>query len=681
MNPIFISVKIQTIFRALLFFFLFTLCFNSCAQVQIQNDFYLGLLSKSGDQVADTVGYFEKALASPNVYIRQAAAEELANLMYEGTELSPKTAERVRKEAGGSWAAVFDAAGKSVDREKVLDFLLAADQGTVPDEARLFILRECESQGVLFSEIESAAIYGRYASFRSRFNEALVFFRGFMEEGEWPVRIPALFLKYTDLINELGRTFQYTASGSEGIDLFLQWEKILADEQAGRLAPSANLDEARYKLLFFAARNARRRGRISEGVSLFEQALFLAPDGEQADACVWYIMDSSLDVSSTDVTSADEIFDVFVQRLERCLPYLNDKSYIDDVLERFLNRLASGQEWEKIIRTFAVIQNNSSASTAACAWIIARVIAEGYLTDEQLQLAAETANVDKADSSVFLNIAYNSGSGNDLSALYYRLHSSFALELPFLELPPVEDAASKSKNKPSQALQFLLGFFENDAAVFSPRYIRLLENDLASDELRTVAQALAEAGIYAQSIRLVTMYSNREGYVPDRRDMELLFPRYFSEFVEIYAEQYSIDPPILYALIRTESAFQSEVVSSAGAVGLTQLMPETAEEMAGRIRRAGGPDYTSAEDGLNMTDPDVNIHIGSYYINYLMNRFDDILLSLLSYNGGMNRVRRWRDASTLPMDLFLETVAYSETRDYGRKVMAAAAVFRELYYR
>ena len=118
-------------------------------------------------------------------------------------------------------------------------------------------------------------------------------------------------------------------------------------------------------------------------------------------------------------------------------------------------------------------------------------------------------------------------------------------------------------------------------------------------------------------------------------------------------------------------------------MGLTQLMPATAEEMAGRIRRRSGPDYMRRENtvpGLDLTDPETNIHIGAFYLGYLTERFENTLLALLAYNGGMNRIRRWRAASTLPVDLFLETIEFSETREYGRKVMAAAFVYRELYY-
>jgi soluble lytic murein transglycosylase len=163
--------------------------------------------------------------------------------------------------------------------------------------------------------------------------------------------------------------------------------------------------------------------------------------------------------------------------------------------------------------------------------------------------------------------------------------------------------------------------------------------------------------------------------------LELLFPRGDIELVEKYGAEFGFAPEIVFGLIRTESAFQPSVISHAGAVGLTQLMPETAQEMAGRLRRAGGTDYAASENGLDLNDPEQNINIGVFYLDYLMGRFDgDLMLSLMAYNGGMNRVRRWRTASTLPVDIFVETVPFYETRDYGRKVMAAAEIYKKLYY-
>jgi soluble lytic murein transglycosylase len=166
--------------------------------------------------------------------------------------------------------------------------------------------------------------------------------------------------------------------------------------------------------------------------------------------------------------------------------------------------------------------------------------------------------------------------------------------------------------------------------------------------------------------------------------MELWFPRPYGELARKYAEETGAPLALLYGLIRTESAFQSGIVSHAGAAGLTQLMPATAEEMAARILKEGGPDYAATEGGaaagLDLKDPAANIHIGAYYLMFLMTRFEgDTLLSLLAYNGGMNRIRRWKAATALPTDLFLETVSLSETREYGRKVIAASEVYKQLY--
>jgi len=635
--------------------FLFISLFGSCAQTQVGTSFYRGLLIRAENQDADVVSHFEDALSSSNVYVRQAAADELAKLMVEGTELSAKTAGRVRREVSAYWAAAFDAVEKTPDRVKILSFLLGFEQETVSsDEARLFVLRECERKGVSFTAGEYAAIEGHFAISSNKYAEALNFFRVFQEDDEWPEHLPEIFLEYPNLINDLGRALQFTATGDEGLELFLKWDQNL----------DGSLSDLRYRLLFYAARIARRRGNDERALSLFEQARLFAPDEEQSDACIWYILD----------ISANKAFDVFINRLEQYVPSFSTGSFFDDILERFLQRLVSEREWERTINVFSVIKNSTaSESIAGYAWIIARVIEEGYVDEDGILLAMREANVTEGLSAAFMQIAYDAG----IRPLYYRRLSASALGQPFLVFP----AETRSGGKPSSALEFILGFFKNGAAALSRNYIAAVEKELSPVELRAVAEALAQAGMYIQSIQLVSQYINREDYAPLGIDMELWFPRPYRELVEKYAEETGFAPSLLFGLIRTESAFQSGIVSRAGAVGLMQLMPETAQEMAERIRRAEGPDYAAGEDGLDLNDPEQNIHIGAYYLNYLNVRFEDLMLSLLAYNGGMNRIRRLRSASTMPVDLFLETISINETRNYGKRVTAAAAVYEELYYR
>jgi soluble lytic murein transglycosylase len=741
--------------------FLFFLCFSSCSAQQSQSDFYEGLRIRAAATDADAAAQeearkkaaalFAKALNSANVYVRQAAAEELANLMAAGTELSGSAAsrekllERVRREVTGPWAAAFDAlygetrrssankgeAAAVPDKQKVLAFLLGANENNgalaagfseeTAQAAALFVLQECRKQNAeFFTETETAAIEGHLAAARSRYREGLVFFRELLDRdsgdraetggasaAENPAAIPPLFLAYPALLADLGRCFQYAAAGSgepvsqvQGLKLFLEWEKNLgavspdaADADGG--ASSSAHNDIRFRLLFFAARIVRQRGYIEprpgggrEGapeallpkspldqcMELFGRALLFAPDSLQADSCIWYILDSALSLGPA----------AMIRQLEVYAPQWKSPAYFADVLDKLSRELAARRQWKTFKDIFPLVQQYAdSGSAAKYAWILARAYEEGYLSTE----TAQTTNSDSAEESpgqMYMRIAYNAES----APIYYRWLSAAALGKPFLVFSEKDNAAVDGK--PPAAQEFLLGFFIHSAAEFAPRYIRALEKELAIGELRSLAEALANAELYAESIRLVTSYRTQKNYLPQRRDFELCYPRPFKELVERYAAERLAQLPVqlparlpadalLFGLIRTESVFQSGIVSRAGAIGLTQLMPATAEEMAGRIHRQGGPDYA----GADLRDSEINIHIGAVYLAYLQGRMEDTLLALLAYNGGMNRVRRWRAASNgggmLPTDLFLETVEYPETREYGRKVTAAAAVYAELY--
>lgn len=605
---------------------------GSCTSQQVQKDYYLGLTDTDNNA---KIKLFENALSCSNGYVRRAAAEELAILMSRGSALSTGTMARIRNEARGFWAQALKT---GVNKEDVLSFLFGHEINTASfNQARLFILGECEKQQLVFTESERAAIDGHHSVARLRYAEALNFFRVFLTDEE----LPQLFIDYPNLINDLGRAFQYTQSGSEGLTLFLKWESNLVNDNS----------DLRYRLVFFAARIANRSGSIAQAASLFERALDLAPSGEQRDACFWYLLDHSVSRPG-----------VFISRLEQLIPLWHSNSYFNGLLERFLQHLVSTQDWANIIRTFNLIKDtDANIPKGAFAWVIVRVTEEGLLSQES-----------DHDPLLLTHIAYNASSAVSIPSLYYRLQSAAALGLPFLEY------AESSQEQRSEAVEFLLGFFSNNAVNFVIPHIRSLERELSPGELRVIANKLTEAGMYSQAWRLINLYINNEGYVRERRDLELLFPRPYLELTEKYANEFNIAPSLLFGLIRTESAFQSAVVSRAGAVGLTQLMPATAQEMAGRIRRAGGTDYGT---NLNLSDPVLNVHIGSFYYRYLMGLFNNDLLALMAYNGGLTRVRRWQAAArNLPADLIMETANILETRDYGRRVTGFAAVYEALYY-
>jgi len=635
---------------------LLTLSCTSQMQVQIQpSDFYFGLLN---DSIAEKIKLFEKSLASPNEYIRRAAAEKLVILKLQGAEIHHKTMETVRSELRGFWAEAFYLVSDP-DKEKALSFFFRHDQNSASfNEAMQFVLRECAKKEITFSAQEMAAIEGHYAVSCLRYNEALDNFRTFQFEDYWPELIPNLFIDYPVLINDLGKTFQYTKSSAEGLTLFLKWLEN-KDLSVG----------LQYKLNFYGGRIARRvGGKNAQGITLFEQALSLAPNSEQMEACIWYI----LDLTVTGPTKT------FIERLAKYIPAWRNGNDYNDVLERFLHKLTAEHDWNKVIKTYDMIKNTGAAvSKIGYAWVIARAIENNYLTAADMRLAAQVIGAKTAEASAFYRIAYDIGIVNSLPTLLYRSQCADVLNEPFLEL--TEETTELEAH--SQALQFILGFFNYGVVDFSLPYLKEMEKDLTDDELRIVAQAYDKQGMYWESIHLVSLYFHKNGYSKDRRDWELMYPRPYLELINKYSKEYGIEQSLLYGLMRTESAFREAVVSRAGAVGLMQLMPKTAKSEAERLKRAGGPDYLGENGVVDSTIPSLNVHLGVFYFKYLQDYFKDTVLALLAYNGGQARVRRLRNASKLPVDLFVETITNLENRDYGKRVPAAARVYQELYYK
>ncbi|MCL2192909.1 MAG: lytic transglycosylase domain-containing protein [Treponema sp.] len=653
----------------------FLLALGSCAtttQPVVGSDFYEGLLKRQSGAEAEALTLFKTALDSPNPHIAGAAAAELlGQYLTRGAEFSVETWDNIGSVAMGPWADAFRVLNFG-GREEVLALLLSRSTGNPVLHAMSDWL---DTAPIAFTDAENAAINGRVAASRFRHRDALSFFRVVLDES------PYLFFKHPDLISDLGRAFQFAATGREGIDLFLELEAVAASGdaywQGSSFAGLVNADNEsliRFQLLFFAGRIARQRG--AENIGFFQRALPFAREVStlQSDATIWYILRSAVDQSS----------EMKIVYLERYVSYWHDDISFFSVMDRLSRQLILDWEWDRMIHVFEVVRDRQSGITAKFAWIIARAIQEGFI--EQGRAAAALGLPSADPVTPLMRIAFDS-SGR---SLYYRLMSAIFLGETFLAMP----GAGSTPGVESDAVQFLLGFFENNAAQFAMQHIRAMESQLSLDELRAVAEALAAMGNYLDSITLITRFTRRETFdfsQMTRRDWELWYPRPFWDLIERYAIQVGIEPALMLALIRAESAFMPSIVSHAGAIGLTQLMPATAEETAARIRRQGGPDFRVETGGvgttnLNLNDPAVNIHIGTTYLGILNQRLGDPLLALFAYNGGTGRVRSWRNSElqllgfNLPVDIFLETVPFPETRNYGRGVTSAAAVYRKLYF-
>ncbi|MGI5849836.1 MAG: lytic transglycosylase domain-containing protein [Christensenellales bacterium] len=147
-----------------------------------------------------------------------------------------------------------------------------------------------------------------------------------------------------------------------------------------------------------------------------------------------------------------------------------------------------------------------------------------------------------------------------------------------------------------------------------------------------------------------------------------LYPLEFKEQIERYSDMYSIDKYFVSAVICTESHFDEKIISNKGAVGLMQIMPNTGEWAAKLI---GIEDYSVER----LTNPEININIGCWYLSYLGEMFEgDAQKVLAAYNAGPANVKEW-----LEMDGSLTEIPYEETENYLQKVQRNYEIYKGLY--
>ena len=192
---------------------------------------------------------------------------------------------------------------------------------------------------------------------------------------------------------------------------------------------------------------------------------------------------------------------------------------------------------------------------------------------------------------------------------------------------------------------------------------RFATRDFNEDNLLTAAQVAFDNQFYDMAINSA-----------DRTDHKLNYKlRYISPFKDLtvrYATQAGVDPAWVYGLIRQESRFVMGAQSSVGAQGLMQVMPATAREIAGKIGMSSSELYTM----------DGNIRMGTWYMADAKRRLqNNEVMATAGYNAGPGRARNWQASSPLEGAIYAETIPFTETRDYVKKVMTNATYYASLF--
>ena len=455
------------------------------------------------------------------------------------------------------------------------------------------------------------------------------------------------------LVSDLGKNYLY---GTMDFVKNAGYFSRLARDNAGT--------PAEFYFWFYAGRFYEKAGvYYRQTRQCFEAAMSSANTPEQKDNALWYLLNTSLNFS----------MDFIIESIGEYSREWTDSEYFEDFFEQLVTALLAAGRLEEFGKIYKAIDGYASdLTTAQFAYLYGRLIQEGLTEGSEEDAMAAFKRACSGGSSVYYKTlaAYRLGLWNKPEELAKIMCSPTAVKERGLQ------------NETDTSLEnLLLGYaYFGFPELIYPEWQKTQGQTISPQTSFYLADFLAKCAddekndYYTQSLRIAARAQRNATAPLSPQELSLVYPTFYSNFVSKYCKEYNISEPVMYALIRSESFFDADVMSSAGAVGLTQLMEFTASDIARRFRIS---DYS-------LTDPEINIRFGTWYLANLISRCDDSpLLGFFSYNAGITRVRRWLQSSLIefgkksdmPLDLFLETVPFAETREYGRKLISATLVY------
>jgi soluble lytic murein transglycosylase-like protein len=468
-------------------------------------------------------------------------------------------------------------------------------------------------------------------------------------QGEWSAGIAkmepvldaldAARIAESALVYDIGNAYVAAARTARGGEFL--------ERLSRRLAGQARID-----CLETAGRLYRRAKDYPRALAALGSVAAATRSTEQEDRARYYLLDVLLDLDAPDLAA----------RMAAEAKQWNVPSTFADLFGPRIASLAAARRWRALAAWYAALEENGPAETRAqLAYVLARALQDrllsggGVLGDRTPRQLLEAARA--ASPTGYYGVAAACMLG-ELPEPIRSLAPAAAASSPAL----LSDATRKALGP------LAAGYFDYGLAQAAYDRVWARREELTAEVLIDAARGLARAGDHRNALNLAGWVARRRGL--QAADLSVAYPRPYRDELSRAAAEFGVEPSLLWALVREESYFDADIVSSAGAVGLAQLMPDTAADLARQLRLAA-PD---------LRDPATSLRMGARHLGGLLDRVDAPVKALLAYNAGLARVRTWERAGAgLAADLLVETVPFDESREYVRKITVSALLYAWVY--
>lgn len=318
----------------------------------------------------------------------------------------------------------------------------------------------------------------------------------------------------------------------------------------------------------------------------------------------------------------------------------------DTSLEWLLRSYIAKAQWKKLNKLIQSLPDSLRLQDRWQYWHIRSKQLTTVLSDEEYQ--------------ALLNISKK--------ANFYGFAAAHALNQPYMLEPKSHkiSATALKKLAANMHLQRAIEHFVHDDFIPAQREWSYAISNFDRQQLLDAAYLASTIGWHQQAIHTIAQAKAWQHYA-------IRFPDLYSDQFKRQAFRYNQMPEWFYATARQESALSSSANSPAGAIGLMQIMPATAKQLA----RENNVEYNRT----SLLKPDYSIQLGTAYLSDLHMRYNNRALGSAAYNAGPHRVDRWLKnlKKALPIDAWIETIRFSETRQYVQNILSFGLIHSKLY--